>query len=170
MCIQVRLTNWLAVLKKPTGVSELDITTSGTILSSQQTTKILIRLCRFIHVISFRGASGRFSFYFREVYENCIDFSFRWGRFQNFKVVCFRRNFTAHFRELPEDQGGTICIYVCRCADWSRPLLFTYGINRFCQDVAQLWKKMLENHLNLFIKHNVGDCIHSQTPQACRKF
>ena len=26
------------------------------------------------------------------------------------KVVCFRRNFMAHFRELPEDQGGITCM------------------------------------------------------------
>ena len=27
-----------------------------------------------IHVISFKGASGRFSFHFREVYEKCIEY------------------------------------------------------------------------------------------------
>ena len=26
------------------------------------------------------------------------------------KVVCFRRNFMAHFKELPEDQGGITCM------------------------------------------------------------
>ena len=38
-----------------------------------------------IHVISFKGAPGRFSFHFSE-YEKCIEYirKFRWGRFQNF--------------------------------------------------------------------------------------
>ena len=28
------------------------------------------------------------------------------------KLVCFRRNFMAHFRELPEDQGGITCMKI----------------------------------------------------------
>ena len=66
-------------------------------------------------MISFKGASGRFSCRFREVYQQSIEYIGKFfiymseGDF-NFlaifllKVVYFGRNFMAHCRELPEDQ------------------------------------------------------------------
>ena len=55
-----------------------------------------------IHVISFKRVSGRLSFHFREVYQKC--------RTKRKILLSGEGDFMAHFRELPEDQGGITCM------------------------------------------------------------
>ena len=58
---------------------------------------------------SFQGASGRFSFHFRELYKKCIEYIrkvFRCGRSESFGKKWY---ILEDFRELPEDEQDT-CI------------------------------------------------------------
>ena len=69
-----------------------------------------------VHVISFKRASGRFSFHFREVYQKCIEYI---GKFliQMREIWKIAKKWYALEEILwlisgsfPEDQGGYTCM------------------------------------------------------------